>query len=202
MYIYNLVPCCSPETTSTLLIGYTPIQNKKFKVTKFWVFWLTPQNEWVLTCPSKGTEWGLCIAYKHLRGLFVTRIFVTSKKEPLQLLPLKTRPQPYPKLHIPDELICCKSWMFCVFSHSLVVPSHAKHPVHCVVCCCLCLGRSPPHKSPWSNSCPHFKARFSCKLLYMPSPVLPDEFSILLPVLLQHLCRTVHSLCVFLSFNS
>ena len=24
--------CCSPETTTTLLIGYTPIQNKKFKV--------------------------------------------------------------------------------------------------------------------------------------------------------------------------
>ena len=25
-------PHCSPETTTTLLIGYTPIQNKKFKV--------------------------------------------------------------------------------------------------------------------------------------------------------------------------
>ena len=24
--------CCSPETTTTLLICYTPIQNKKFKV--------------------------------------------------------------------------------------------------------------------------------------------------------------------------
>ena len=24
--------CCSPETTTTLLIGYIPIQNKKFKV--------------------------------------------------------------------------------------------------------------------------------------------------------------------------
>ena len=24
--------CCSPETTTTLLISYTPIQNKKFNV--------------------------------------------------------------------------------------------------------------------------------------------------------------------------
>ena len=24
--------CCSPETTTTLLTGYTPVQNKKFKV--------------------------------------------------------------------------------------------------------------------------------------------------------------------------
>ena len=24
--------CCSPETTATLLIGYTPVQNKKLKV--------------------------------------------------------------------------------------------------------------------------------------------------------------------------
>ena len=27
-------PCCSPETTTALLIGYAPIQNKKFKVFK------------------------------------------------------------------------------------------------------------------------------------------------------------------------
>ena len=26
--------CCSPETTTTLLISYTPIQNKKLKITK------------------------------------------------------------------------------------------------------------------------------------------------------------------------
>ena len=26
--------CCSPETTTTLLISYTPIQNKKFKMKK------------------------------------------------------------------------------------------------------------------------------------------------------------------------
>lgn len=132
-------------------------------------FWLMPQNEWVLNCPSKGTAWGLCIAYKHLRCLFVTCIFVTcifvtGRKEPLQLL-LKTRPQPYPKRHIPDELICCKCWMFCVFSRSPVVPSHAEHPLHSIVYRFLCLGCSPPHQSPQSNSCPHFKARFSCELL-------------------------------------
>ena len=26
--------CCSPETITTLLIGYTPIQNKNFKLKK------------------------------------------------------------------------------------------------------------------------------------------------------------------------
>ena len=30
MYMYGWVPCCSPKTI-TLLISYTPIQNKKFK---------------------------------------------------------------------------------------------------------------------------------------------------------------------------
>ena len=28
--------CCSRETTTTLLVGYTPIQNKKFKVNKIY----------------------------------------------------------------------------------------------------------------------------------------------------------------------
>ena len=32
--------CCSPETTTTLLIGYTTIQNKKFKV------WKKKKNNW------------------------------------------------------------------------------------------------------------------------------------------------------------
>ena len=33
MYMYMSESfCCSLETTTTLLIGYTPIQNKKFKV--------------------------------------------------------------------------------------------------------------------------------------------------------------------------
>ena len=27
--------CCSPETTTVLLIGYTPIQNKKFEKKKY-----------------------------------------------------------------------------------------------------------------------------------------------------------------------
>lgn len=147
-----------------------------------------PQNEWVPTCPSKGTEWGLCIDYKYLCCLFLTRIFVTGRKEPLQLLPPKTRPQPYPKLHIPGELICCKYWMFCVFSHSLVVPSHAEHPFHSVVCCFQRLGCFPPHWSSQSNSCPHFKAWFSCKLLQTPSPVFPDALSVLLSALLAYLC--------------
>ena len=36
MHVYGMSEflCCSPETTTTLLIGYTPIQNKKFKVFK------------------------------------------------------------------------------------------------------------------------------------------------------------------------
>jgi len=34
--------CCSPEFTTTLLIGYTPVQNKKFKV------WWGKKNLFVL----------------------------------------------------------------------------------------------------------------------------------------------------------
>ena len=35
MYMYPAESlCCSPESTTTLLIGYTTIQSKKFKVTK------------------------------------------------------------------------------------------------------------------------------------------------------------------------
>ena len=30
MYMCGRVPCCSPETFTTLLTGYTPIQNTKF----------------------------------------------------------------------------------------------------------------------------------------------------------------------------
>ena len=31
MRMYGCVPCGSPETITMLLIGYLPIQNKKFK---------------------------------------------------------------------------------------------------------------------------------------------------------------------------
>ena len=31
MYMYDEALQCSPETITTLLIGYTPVQNKKFK---------------------------------------------------------------------------------------------------------------------------------------------------------------------------
>ena len=32
IHVYVLFLCCLPETITTLLTGYTPIQNKKFKV--------------------------------------------------------------------------------------------------------------------------------------------------------------------------
>jgi len=34
MFMYGWVLCCPPETTTTLLIGYTPIKNKKLKKNK------------------------------------------------------------------------------------------------------------------------------------------------------------------------
>ena len=34
VHVSSWVPSCSPESTTTLLTGYTTIQNKKFKVTK------------------------------------------------------------------------------------------------------------------------------------------------------------------------
>ena len=30
MYVYGPVPGCSPEIITTLFVGYTPIQSKKF----------------------------------------------------------------------------------------------------------------------------------------------------------------------------
>ena len=39
VYIYMVESlCCSPETLTTLLIGYTPIQNTKFKKKKTYVY--------------------------------------------------------------------------------------------------------------------------------------------------------------------
>ena len=40
MFMYGWVLCCPPETTKTLLIGYTPIQNKKLKKKKQGRGWL------------------------------------------------------------------------------------------------------------------------------------------------------------------
>ena len=34
MFMYGWVLCCPPEATTTLLIGYTPIKNKKLKKKK------------------------------------------------------------------------------------------------------------------------------------------------------------------------
>ena len=49
---------CSPETTTTLLIGYTPIQNKKFKVWGQKKEWLGDKSGPFGKCDQGRPLWG------------------------------------------------------------------------------------------------------------------------------------------------
>lgn len=111
--------------------------------------WPMPLSKCVPACTS-GTEclgqWIYIIVCKHLNCLFLTCIFMAGRGELLQLLPLKT------KFHFPAELTNSKYSVLCVSHRPAAL--QAEHPLHPFACCFLCLGHSPPHLSPWSNSCP------------------------------------------------
>ena len=56
--------CCSPETTTTLLISYTPIQNKTFQFKK------KKKKEEINTCPKCSDNWK-----KKIWLVLVTKIY-------------------------------------------------------------------------------------------------------------------------------